>query len=622
MHGLSSASKEQISRLVENLFDKTALRFLGNIPKLQQKRFTLIGFEPTTGLAHIFIQAMNNKWLNHVEDDVLKGLLSGALSYIDILKNKTSNNILEKVEALAREAQISKEKISETEINKIIEEELGKARSGLETIIASESTKGRNLGMAMDITRSAAAVGEKDPVVFFNVIRDQSTCESCVKVNLMEDGVTPRLFYMSELSAGYFKRGDKFPSLLGQHPHCFVNKNAHIYTEHDGYVRIDKIKIGDRVLTHTGKFKSVLDTLESWTKPYNGSMVKIYFDGTTKSNGPKYSHVDGQKLCVTPEHQFMTSRGWVEAKDLTAEDELMQLFTECSTCGTDMPVKWGYKKKNRKTKIGEHFCSKKCVADFQWKDPNHRENVSGKAQIQMTEWAKNNQEEMKERVLLCHKANQILIENGEFWAQKEENKEFLAQHRAKLNSLNPRTSKEEAVFIDKVRDFYPTLESQKLMHIFTVDGVIEELKVILEYDGGGHYLPIFTKKMTEEGFFNKQKGRDKYLNKCGYHVLRYGPEYKIEDVVLDIERVSKNSTNKYFYKPLKISKIKNGQASNQKLYDLTVEDDESFVVNGVISHNCRCCPSSMPPGYGFNGNGFITYIGNGYDALKQQRGED
>lgn len=220
MHGLSSASKEQISRLVENLFDKTALRFLGGIPKLQQKRITLIGFEPTVGLANLFVTAMGNKWLNHVEDDVLKGLLGGAFSYIDILKNKTSNNILQRVEGLAREAQISKQKVPENEINKVIEEELGKARSGLETIIASESTKGRNIGMAMDITRSAAQVGEKDPVVFFNVIRDSSTCESCIGVCLMEDRITPRLFRMSELSAGYFKRGDRFPSLLGQHPRC------------------------------------------------------------------------------------------------------------------------------------------------------------------------------------------------------------------------------------------------------------------------------------------------------------------------------------------------------------------------------------------------------------------
>jgi hypothetical protein len=36
----------------------------------------------------------------------------------------------------------------------------------------------------------------------------------------MPDGVTPRLWRMSECSGGYFKRGDSFPSILGLHPRC------------------------------------------------------------------------------------------------------------------------------------------------------------------------------------------------------------------------------------------------------------------------------------------------------------------------------------------------------------------------------------------------------------------
>jgi hypothetical protein len=220
MYGISSASKEQISKLVDDLFDRTALRFLGNVPKLQQKKTILIGFEQNANLANLFVQAMNNKYLNHIEQDVLKGILGGAYSYIDILKNKTSNNIIQQIEGLAREARASGDKIAKEELDSIVNKELDKARSGLETIAASESTKARNLGMTMDITRASAADGIKDPIVGFSVIRDDSTCESCIKACLMPDKITPRLFYLSELSAGYFKRGDSVPSILGQHPHC------------------------------------------------------------------------------------------------------------------------------------------------------------------------------------------------------------------------------------------------------------------------------------------------------------------------------------------------------------------------------------------------------------------
>jgi hypothetical protein len=220
MYGVSSSLKETIAKLIENLFDKTALRFIGNIPELNRRKHLLIGFEQNINLANLFIQSMGNKYPNYIEEDVLKGLLSGAYNYLNILKNKTSNNIIQNIEGLAREARISGEKISQKEIDEIIEEELRKASSGLETIIASESTKTRNLGMTMDISRAAAADGEKDPVVGFAGINDQDTCEECARLFLMPDKVTPRLWKLSECSAGYFKRGDSFPSIIGLHPNC------------------------------------------------------------------------------------------------------------------------------------------------------------------------------------------------------------------------------------------------------------------------------------------------------------------------------------------------------------------------------------------------------------------
>jgi hypothetical protein len=220
MHGIHSSTSESIKRVVDDLFDKSALRFLGHIPKLHHKKHTLIGFESLMGLSYLFLQAMNNRYINNVEQDVLKGLLTGAYSYINVLKEKTSNDIVQKIEGIARKTRASGEKIPQEELNGIIQEELNKAKSKLEAVLAAESTKTRNLGSVMEITREAAQKGEKDPVVGFAVIRDSSTCPVCIKLNLMDDGVTPRLYRLSELSAGYYKRGDKTPSLIGNHPHC------------------------------------------------------------------------------------------------------------------------------------------------------------------------------------------------------------------------------------------------------------------------------------------------------------------------------------------------------------------------------------------------------------------
>lgn len=220
MQGISSQSKAEIDKVVGDLFDKAALRLLGPIPKLHHKKHTVLSFLEGATLATLFIQAMDNRYLNNTENDVLRGILGGAFGYIETLKGKTTSAISERIDGLAREARISKEPIPEAKLNEVIQEELGKARSGMERIAASEATKTRNLGSLMDITRKAAEIGDKDPTVYFVVIKDSVTCQECIKVHLMPDKTTPRLFKLSELSGGYHKRGEDFPSVLLLHPHC------------------------------------------------------------------------------------------------------------------------------------------------------------------------------------------------------------------------------------------------------------------------------------------------------------------------------------------------------------------------------------------------------------------
>ena len=220
MHGISSHSKAEIDKVVGDLFDKAALRLLGPIPKLHHKKITLLGFLEGATLATLFIQAMNNRYLNNTEGDVLKGILGGAFGYIETLKGKTTSAISERIDGLAREARIAKQPIPEAKLNEVIQEELGKAKSGLETIAMSEATKTRNLGSLMDITRKAALTGTLDPVIGFLGPYDGKTCEECVRMFLMPDKVTPRLWRLSECNGGYFKRGDAFPSILGLHPRC------------------------------------------------------------------------------------------------------------------------------------------------------------------------------------------------------------------------------------------------------------------------------------------------------------------------------------------------------------------------------------------------------------------
>ncbi len=220
MFGISGKGKENIGNVVESIFDKIALSFIGNIPRLQNAKKIIFSTENNLGLAHLFIQAMQNKELNSIEKDVLKGLLTSADGYIESLKLRTKSALTERIDGLVREASARHEKVAPEAVLAAISEEMNKAKAAMQAIAEAESTKMRNLGTLMDITRVASSLGDSDPTVFFVVIKDGVACKECVRLHLMPDKATPKLWKFSELKQGYHKRGENNPSAFGEHPHC------------------------------------------------------------------------------------------------------------------------------------------------------------------------------------------------------------------------------------------------------------------------------------------------------------------------------------------------------------------------------------------------------------------
>ncbi len=56
------------------------------------------------------------------------------------------------------------------------------------------------------------------------------------------------------------------------------------------------------------------------------------------------------------------------------------------------------------------------------------------------------------------------------------------------------------------------------------------------------------------------------------------------------------------------------------LYDITVDVDHSFVVNGIVSKNCRCLALYLPRGTKVLPGGHMEYVGDDYDQYEEQRG--
>jgi len=90
----------------------------------------------------------------------------------------------------------------------------------MKLIAEAETTKTRNVGHTMEIASKAKDMGVSDPNVFFVVVRDASLCKECLRLHMLPDGNTPKIWKLSELSHSWHKRGDDRPSSCGEHPFC------------------------------------------------------------------------------------------------------------------------------------------------------------------------------------------------------------------------------------------------------------------------------------------------------------------------------------------------------------------------------------------------------------------
>ena len=111
-----------------------------------------------------------------------------------------------------------------------------------------------------------------------------------------------------DINATFTYKGDQFmrpPS----HPNCFL-KGTRITTK-KGKKNIEKVKIGDEVLTHKNRYKKVYDTIIHNTEEYYEIQVS--------------SQRNKRTIRVTGEHPVLTQRGWVLVKELTMEDYMVRL---------------------------------------------------------------------------------------------------------------------------------------------------------------------------------------------------------------------------------------------------------------------------------------------------------
>jgi hypothetical protein len=209
-----------IETLIDKVFDDAKARFLGKTAAGKRIVFSII---KDLTLPAVFENAAIDEG-GIPEIATINSILVVANNYLESAKSKAKAEVVAKIQAFVDQSKFSQD--NEVEMRKEIKDWLTETwktvTTNLETIVDAETQKTKNISLLDGIVRMNAVQEIDDPVVFWIVTRmgKDHPCDECAEIHLMDDGITPRLWKMSEVSYGYHVRGDDKPCVSGLHPHC------------------------------------------------------------------------------------------------------------------------------------------------------------------------------------------------------------------------------------------------------------------------------------------------------------------------------------------------------------------------------------------------------------------
>jgi len=218
---LSPTALKLIDKAVDLLFERAKARLLGpGAHKMYARKQLVLKLNPKDTLTGLYRQASQFEGMDPKEN-VMKGLLRIAGSYLDATKEKTKAKVQHSVQSFLTDAIAQGIKTdARTVLGGQLAELWGDVKKDVRRIVETETTVVRNTSIYDAIGRMSALDGVEDPTVFFVTVRDDVRCDECTRLHLLPDGTTPRVWKQSELGSGYHKKGDPNPKIAGLHPHC------------------------------------------------------------------------------------------------------------------------------------------------------------------------------------------------------------------------------------------------------------------------------------------------------------------------------------------------------------------------------------------------------------------
>jgi SPP1 gp7 family putative phage head morphogenesis protein len=396
---------------------------------------------------------------------------------------------------------------------------------------------------------------------------------------------------------------DEVEGMIPVHPNCFIDKQIPIYTS-EGWKSIGDVEIGDLVLTHKRRFKKV------YALPRHQEQANVV---TFKFKG-------GLNLSMTENHPVLVEGGtWKPAKDCVEGEKIMLLGNTCKRCGEPIP----YFRK---------YCSRTClskdITEKQWNDPKHRENISKKVRKNMLEQYATGERDGSKITEKAHVAIREMVKKGahpfqdsevnkkaQLTANTPENikrnsermknnnpmkdpvvkekarkslEKLYAEHPEKRLNVRMAKHRKSGVFTWIEKRMSLCLDKMGIQYVsqypvlrYNLDFAIPELKIGIECDG-------------EQWHQDKEKERirQERLEKKGWSVLHYSGaqiNQHIDEIELELTRILCNHLGDYQLVPWEVESIKHWKMKRKMpMYNLSVEEDESYVAKGVVVHNCRC----------------------------------
>lgn len=215
---LSRSARAEIESKVDKLFDRLVVRLVGPIG---EKFISFEGvYDPMFSLPGIFTASAASAGSERPDPDTRDMLAKIAMNYLDAERARAKANVVHAVENAVSQSDIGDPEAIMTALGGELSELWGKVTSKIRQIAESEATSAKNEGFQDGISKMSASLGISDPVVFKIVVKDDVLCKTCKSLWLMPDGITPRLYKMSELSHGYMSHKHPEATVGQSHPHC------------------------------------------------------------------------------------------------------------------------------------------------------------------------------------------------------------------------------------------------------------------------------------------------------------------------------------------------------------------------------------------------------------------